>query len=132
MGPVAAGDTRGQGQGGGGVATPQGRAGAASPWTGERPRRAAISGAFRRFISVPPEVAEPIGRELRIPDGVDDVLVAQVALDGPRVVPVVGELVSAGVPEHVRMDGKAQLRLLAGHWVGRSWGLARWSAVALS
>jgi hypothetical protein len=38
-----------------------------------------------------------------------NVLVAKIVLQGSGVVAVIGELVSAGVPEHVRMDAKWHL-----------------------
>jgi len=38
-----------------------------------------------------------------------DVLVAEVVLQGARVVSVVGKLEAAGVPQHVRMDGEWHL-----------------------
>ena len=56
--------------------------------------------------SAPPEVAEAVRRKLRIAHGVLDILVAKVVLQGTSIMPIVGEFVAAGVPEHVRM-----------HWV---------------
>jgi hypothetical protein len=54
--------------------------------------------------SVPPKVLEPIGRQFGVPDGVLDVLVPKVVLQGPRVVAIVGQLEPAGVAKHVRVD----------------------------
>ena len=51
--------------------------------------------------SVLPEVPKPRWRQLGVADRVLDVLVAEVLLDGPCVVTVVGELVSGRVAEHV-------------------------------
>src|SRR5262245_40301003 len=56
--------------------------------------------------SVPPKVLEPIGRHFGISDGVLDVLVAEVVLQGPRVVAIIGELEPAGMAKHVRVDGE--------------------------
>jgi hypothetical protein len=49
-------------------------------------------------------VLEPVGRHLGVSDRVLDVLAAEVVLQGPRVVAIVGELERAGVAEHVGMD----------------------------
>ena len=56
------------------------------------------------MTSVPPKVLATVGRQLRVPDGMLDVLVPEVVLQGPRVVAVVRELEPAGMTEHVRMD----------------------------
>jgi hypothetical protein len=50
-----------------------------------------------------PEAFEPIGRQFRILGRMLDVLVPQVGLQAARIVAVVGELVAAGVPQHVRV-----------------------------
>src|SRR5262245_29237936 len=55
-------------------------------------------------LSIPPKVLEAVGRHFGVPDGVLDVLVAKVVLQGPRVVAIVGELEPAGMAEHVRVD----------------------------
>ena len=54
--------------------------------------------------SAPPEVAEAVRRKLRIAHGVLDILVAKVVLQGTSIMPIVGEFVAAGVPEHVRSN----------------------------
>src|SRR5262245_59555520 len=54
--------------------------------------------------SVPPKVLEPIGCHVGVPDGVLNVLVPEVMLQGPRVVAVVGELEPTGMAKHVRVD----------------------------
>src|SRR5262245_9285710 len=59
--------------------------------------------------SVPPKVLEAVGRHVGVPDGVLNVLVPEVVLQGPRVVAVVGELESTGMAKHV--------------WVDREWHL---------
>ena len=38
-----------------------------------------------------------------------DRLVAEIVLDGPRIVAVMGELVAAGVPQHVDVNREAEL-----------------------
>jgi hypothetical protein len=53
--------------------------------------------------SLPPEIFEPRRRERRVLDDVLDVLVTEVVLDRPRVLALVRELVSAGVPQQVRI-----------------------------
>jgi hypothetical protein len=45
---------------------------------------------------------------------VPNVFVAQIVLDRPRVVAVAGELVACGMPQHVSMNLKRELGLLAG------------------
>jgi hypothetical protein len=57
---------------------------------------------FATLIS--PEVAEPVGRKLGVADGVLDVLVAEIMLQGSGIVPVVGKLIAARMPQHVRMQ----------------------------
>src|SRR3954471_11027416 len=52
-------------------------------------------------IFVPPEVLEPLGGQL----GVPDVLMPEPLLNGPRVVPIVGQLEAAGMARHVRVAG---------------------------
>jgi hypothetical protein len=54
---------------------------------------------------------EPRRRQLGIAHGVLNVPVAEVGLQGPRVVPLVRQRVAAGVPEHVRVRLEAQLCL---------------------
>src|SRR5262245_9891516 len=59
--------------------------------------------------SAPPKVLEPVGRHFGVPDRVLNVLVAEVVLQGPRIVTIIGELEPAGVAKHV--------------WVDREWHL---------
>jgi hypothetical protein len=54
-----------------------------------------------------------VGRHLGVPDGMLDVLVPEVTLQGPRVVAVVRELKSAGMTEHVGVDWERHLGGLA-------------------
>ena len=64
--------------------------------------RCAQPGTGANLIS--PEVAEPVGRKLGVTDGVLDVLVAEIVLQGSGIVPVVGKLIAARMPQHVRMQ----------------------------
>jgi len=50
-----------------------------------------------------------VSGEFSIAYRVLNVLVAEVVLYCFRVLPVIGELVAAGVPEHVRVDGKGEV-----------------------
>src|SRR5262249_45310718 len=64
-------------------------------------------------LSVLPKVFEPVGRHFGVSDRVLDVLVAQVMLQGPRVVAVVGQLEATGMAKHVRVDREWHLGGLA-------------------
>jgi len=59
--------------------------------------------------SVPPKVLESVGRHVGVPDGVLNVLVPKVMLQGPRVVTIIGQLEPARMAKHVRVDGEWQL-----------------------
>ena len=50
-----------------------------------------------------PEVLEPVGRQLGVANGMLDVLVPQIGLQRPRVMPFVGQRIAAGMAQHVRM-----------------------------
>src|SRR5262249_33328927 len=76
----------------------------------ENPLRGA-AGKLNR--SAPPKVLEPVGRHFGISDRVLDVLVPEVMLQSPRVVPIVGELEPAGMAQHVRVDREWHLFSLA-------------------
>src|SRR5262245_42600620 len=62
----------------------------------------------RRLLgkSIPPKVPKPVGRKLGVPNGVLDVLMPEVVLQGACVMPVVGEFEPAGMAEHVRMHAE--------------------------
>ena len=90
------------------------------------PRAHPSSFEMRRAVPVPtrgagdgqstlisPEVAEPVGRKLGVADGVLDVLVAEIVLQGSGIVPVVGKLIAARMPQHVRMQWERHLGGLA-------------------
>ena len=55
------------------------------------------------------EAFEPNRRQFRVTDGMLDRLVAEIVLDGPRIVAVIGELVAAGVAQHVDVNREAEL-----------------------
>jgi len=55
------------------------------------------------------EAFEPNRRQFRVTDGMLDRRVAEIVLDGPRIVAVIGELVAAGVPQHVDVNREAEL-----------------------
>ena len=61
----------------------------------------------------PPKVLEPINGQFGIADGVLDVFMTEVVLQRTSIVAIVRQLVSAGVPEHVRVDAKWHLGRLA-------------------
>src|SRR5262249_22965690 len=58
---------------------------------------------------IPPKILESVGRHFGVSDGVLNVLVPEVMLQSPRVVAVVGELESAGMAKHVRVDRERHL-----------------------
>ena len=64
---------------------------------------AALTTAGSRRRSVFPETVEPGRRQFGITNGVLDVLVPEIVLDGAGVVPGVGEFEPDTVPQHVRM-----------------------------
>ena len=49
-------------------------------------------------------LSQSIRRHLGVTDRIHDIFMAHVVLERSGVMPVVGELVAGGVPEHVRMD----------------------------
>jgi hypothetical protein len=55
------------------------------------------------FVLVSPEIFKPGWGQLGVPYGVLNVAVAEVCMQGPRVVPSVSQRIAAGVSEHVRM-----------------------------
>src|SRR5262245_54217256 len=66
-----------------------------------------------RLTLISPEVAEPVRRKLGVSDRVLDVLVAEIVLQGSGIVPVVGKLIAARMPQHVRMQRERHLGGLA-------------------
>src|SRR5262245_8899758 len=54
--------------------------------------------------SAPPKVLEPVGCHVGVPDGMLNVLVAEIVLQGTGIMAIVGELEPAGMAKHVGMD----------------------------
>ena len=61
-------------------------------------------------LSVSPEIIEPVRIELGVFDSVLNVFVAQVVLDSVCILPLICKLVTTGMPEHVGMHRKFQIR----------------------
>ena len=91
------------------------------------PTRKSRDGRFRAAIrgiadvkrppipsSASPEILEPRRRHFGVPHRVLDVLVSQIRLQSPRIVPFVRQREAAGVPEHVRVSLEAQFGSLTG------------------
>jgi hypothetical protein len=57
--------------------------------------------------SIPPELTEPPRSQLGVSHSVLDVPMPHVMLYGPRIVSLVRQVESAGMPQHVRMDREA-------------------------
>src|SRR5687768_5803085 len=73
--------------------------------------RACDHGLSTRLVR--PEPFESVGRHLGVPDGVLNISVTQIVLDGSCVVTVICQLEAAGVPEHVRVHWETELCRLA-------------------
>ena len=69
--------------------------------------------ASNRLLSVLPEILEPVRRHLRVSNRVHDIFVTHVVLERPGIMPIVGELVAGGMPEHVRVNWEWELRGLS-------------------
>ena len=63
--------------------------------------------------SVPPKVLEPVGRHFGVSDGVLNVPVPEVVLEGARVVAIICELEPTGMAKHVGMGREWHLGDLA-------------------
>jgi hypothetical protein len=57
------------------------------------------------------KILEPYRRQFGVAYGVLDILMAEIGLQRPGVVPLVGERVAAGVPEHMGVSIEAELGL---------------------
>jgi hypothetical protein len=65
------------------------------------------------FVSlIVPEVGKPMGRQRRVTNGMLNIAMPQVLLDGPGIHAFVGEIKTAGMPEHMGMNRKRQARHL--------------------
>ena len=65
-------------------------------------------------LSVPPEILEPVRRQVRVACGVLNIPMPEVLLYRPGVLPVVGQFVASRMTEHMRVDGKLDARLPSG------------------
>jgi hypothetical protein len=61
-----------------------------------------------------PKAFEPRWRQLGVAHRVLDVLVPEIGLQRPRVVALIGQRITAGVPQHMRVDLEANLGFVAG------------------
>jgi hypothetical protein len=68
-------------------------------------------GLSRRVPLHSPKIFKSRRRQFGVAHGVLNVLVAQVRLEGPRIMPLIGQRIAAGVTQHVRMNLKVQLSL---------------------
>ena len=68
---------------------------------------------FHAVSRLLPEILELVRGHFGVPNSVHDISVAHVALQGSGVMPIVGEFIAGGVPEHVRMNGEWEFRLRA-------------------
>ena len=68
--------------------------------------------ASRALTSILPEIPEPVGRKLCVPNRVLDVFVPKIVLQGARVVAIIGEFEAAGMAKHVWVHAKRHLRSL--------------------
>src|SRR5262249_11717936 len=62
-----------------------------------------------RKTSIVPETFEASRRQLGVPDGVLDVLVAQVGLQAPSIDALVREVIAASMPQHGRVHREIKL-----------------------
>ncbi len=62
--------------------------------------------------SPPPEIPEPIRRQLRVTHRVLNIAVPEPRLQRPRIMPLVRKLVTAAVAQHVGMDSEGHTRTL--------------------
>src|SRR5262244_2926065 len=88
---------------------------------GDRPSqnnaRASRVGAARSRLaamSILPEPSEPVRRHRCVAHGRGNRAVTEIVLNCPRVVPVISELVAAGMPQHVAVDQERETISLAG------------------
>jgi hypothetical protein len=73
-------------------------------WLFGKPNFEVIATSSKDILLTPPEVLEPRRGQFGVAHRV------RVCLQRPRIVPLVGERVSACVPEHVRVGFEPQLR----------------------
>jgi hypothetical protein len=63
---------------------------------------------IKRPQSIVPEVLKALRRKFRVPDGMLNIALPQVVLNGACISVLVGQVKAAGVPQHMRMDRKGQ------------------------
>jgi|SRR5579862_2141140 len=80
---------------------------------GQRPRNPIPTDHRSDRLLVLPKAFETLRREFSISNGVLNIFVPKIMLEGSRIVSVVRELVSACVPQHVRMHREWKLTLLS-------------------
>jgi hypothetical protein len=54
------------------------------------------------------KLTKSLGRKFRVPDGVLDIAVPEIMLDGASILAVVGELKPTGMPHHMRVHRKGE------------------------
>ena len=74
------------------------------PWNAQDTRGCATDDRGGPSTSVFEEVVESVRAQLCVSNGVGDIAVSEVMLNGPRVLAVVGQLEPSGVAKHVRMN----------------------------
>jgi hypothetical protein len=65
------------------------------------------------FALIPPKILESIWRMLGIPHGVLDIFVPHPCLNSPRVMPRIGQRITAAMAQHVRMNWESHPGALA-------------------
>lgn len=63
------------------------------------------------FRLLAPKIPKPRRRQLSVTNRVLNIPVPEISLQSPGVVPLVGQRVATGVPQHVRMRLEGQLSL---------------------
>jgi hypothetical protein len=67
-----------------------------------------VLGILTDAASIPPKVPEPVRHQRRVDGSAGNRPMAEPSLNSPGVVPLVGEGVAAGVPQHVRVGLELQ------------------------
>ena len=69
--------------------------------------RAEVFGPEGEFLqkaqndSISPEILEPLGRQFRVADRMLDIFMAEIVLDRPGIVAVIGEFITSGMTQHM-------------------------------
>src|SRR5262249_9627482 len=79
-----------------------------------RASRVGAAGSRLTAMSILPEPSEPVRRHRCVAHGRGNRAVTEIVLNCPRVVPVISELVAAGMPQHVAVDQERETISLAG------------------